>query len=122
MTVGTSATQLNTMIDTLLAAGTYVQFHVGDPGAAGTANVSAVTTRQSVSFAAASGGSKAATGSPVAAYTATSTETCTHVSFWSAITAGTFKCSAALSSGVALNSGDVFQLTAYSYALAPIAA
>lgn len=122
MTVGTAATPLNSLIDSLLAAGTYVQWHTGDPGAAGTANVSAVTTRQAVTFASASGGSKAATGSPVASGSMTSTETITHISFWSAATSGTFKCSAALSSGVAVASGDVLNLTSYSYAITPVAA
>jgi hypothetical protein len=37
-------------------ANVYVQLHVGDPGAAGTANVATETTRQSASFSAASAG------------------------------------------------------------------
>jgi hypothetical protein len=43
-------------------SGIYVQLHTGDPGSAGTANLSANTTRVRVNFAAASAGAIALTG------------------------------------------------------------
>lgn len=122
MATGTSAAQANAMIDALFTGSTYVQLHIGDPGAAGTSNVSAMTTRKAVTFAASSGGSKAATGSPVATWTMGATETITHISFWSALTSGTFRCSLQLPSPVPVASSDPLNLLSYSYAMAPIAA
>ena len=39
-------------------AALYIQIHTGDPGASGTANVSAVTTRQAVTFGAPASGAQ----------------------------------------------------------------
>jgi hypothetical protein len=102
----------------MLAAGTgtnanNVQAHTGPPGAAGTANVSSVTTRPAVTWAAPSGGSVAANGTPPAwaSWAGTNGEVLTDVSFWSASSAGTFGFSAALSAPVTMNIGDSFTLT-----------
>ena len=81
----------------------------GDPGAAGTANVSAVTTRNALTLAAASGGSCAL--STLAAYTMTATETITHVSVWDNVSAGSFLFSAALSVAKGVNNGDTLTIT-----------
>src|SRR5258708_35859120 len=40
-------------------ASTFVQLHTGEPGAAGTSNVSSVTTRPGITWAAASAGAEA---------------------------------------------------------------
>lgn len=88
----------------------WVQLHLGDPGAAGTSNPAAETTRKQATF-----GAGAATGaiSNTAAveWTNVSTsETYTHVSLWSASTAGTFLGSDDLSSPAAVTAGDTFRI------------
>lgn len=88
----------------------YVKLHLGDPGAAGTSNAAANTTRQQATFgsAAASG---AITNTAVVEWTnVPNTETYTHVSFWSASSGGTFKGSDDLSSSAAVTAGDTFRL------------
>jgi hypothetical protein len=88
----------------------YAKLHIGDPGAAGTTNAAANTTRQAVTF-----GSAAATGAisntVAVEWTAVSTtETYSHVSFWTASTAGTFLGSDDLSSTAAVTAGDTFRI------------
>jgi hypothetical protein len=107
----------NKMLDALVGraaysanAAFYVKLHIGDPGAAGTTNAAANTTRQAVTF-----GSAAATGaiSNTAAVEWTSvpnTETYSHVSFWTASSAGTFLGSDDLSSTAAVTAGDTFRI------------
>jgi hypothetical protein len=58
MTVGIATAQANSLLDTLLGS-TFISLHTGDPGAAGTANASTVTTRPAASYSAAAAGSKA---------------------------------------------------------------
>lgn len=91
-------------------AAVYVKLHLGDPGAAGTSNAAANTTRQAVTF-----GSAAATGaiSNTAAVEWTNvsnTETYSHISCWTASTAGTFLGSDDLSSTAAVTAGDTFRI------------
>ncbi len=96
----------------------YVKLHTGDPGEAGTSNAATNTTRQTVSFGAASSGSIAATGSPVATWTSVSTtETYTHFSLWDNVSAGNCYGSGALSGSAAMTAGDTFQLTALTFTL-----
>jgi hypothetical protein len=75
---------------------TYVQLHTAGPGTVGTSNVAGNNVRAATgAFQAPSGGST----SNVAAinWTSVSTsETYTHVSLWSAATAGTFICSGSI--------------------------
>lgn len=73
----------------------YIKLHKGDPGAAGTANASAVTTRVVATFAAASGGSVALNGT-APHWAMTATETITHISVWDAASGGNFLFSAKL--------------------------
>jgi hypothetical protein len=91
-------------------AGTFVQLHTGDPGAAGTANVSVGSaTRNSFTFAASSSGSALALGTPPSAWTNGGTsETLTHVSVWTASSAGTLLFTVALTASKAWASGDTF--------------
>lgn len=128
MTTGLAATTLaNKWLDMLAAsaftapAAFYVQLHIGDPGAAGTSNTSAVTTREAVSWSAASGGSKSESGAPTS-WSMTTGETISHISCWDASTSGNFLLSAALSSSRAVVNGDSVSLTTLTVALTPIAA
>jgi hypothetical protein len=87
----------------------YAKLHLGDPGEDGTANAASNTTRQSVSFGAAASG--AITNDAAVTWTSVSaTETYSHVSIWDASTGGNCLGSGALSSSVAVTSGDNFSI------------
>ncbi|MEU5900580.1 phage tail fiber protein [Streptomyces venezuelae] len=102
-------------------AGTFVQLHTGDPGAAGTSAVSAgSTTRNSATFAASTSGSALALSSAPSAWTNGGTsETLTHISVWTASTSGTFLFSVALTASKAWASADSFSLSTLGVALTP---
>jgi hypothetical protein len=122
--VNTANAWLNVLRGTTFTgiAGTFIQLHTADPGSAGTTAVSAVTTRQSVTFSAASAGAMVSSTAP--AFTMTATETITHISVWSASTAGNFHWSAALTTPKAVVNTDTLTFTAggVGISLAPIAA
>ena len=131
MTAGLSTTNtVNAWLNVLRGGGNgvtftapstlFMQFHVGDPGSAGTANVANVTTRSSTTLAAASGGAIALSNSPT--YTATSPETISHVSLWSASSAGTFYWSVALTTSKSMTSGDVLTMSTLGISISPLAA
>ena len=87
-----------------------MQRHTGDPGAAGTSNPATEATRQQATFGSAAG-SGAISNTAAVTWTAVSTtETITHVSFWSAASGGTFLGSDDLASSAALNAGDNFTI------------
>jgi hypothetical protein len=115
---GTSAATF-TAVTTL-----FVQLHTGDPGSAGTANVSSVTTRPALNFGAASAGSQSAIATlpSWATWAGTNGEVVTHISVWGASSAGTFYYSAALTASKTVNTGDTLNLTALTVSLTPIAA
>ena len=133
MTTGFSVGILNGWLDTLegtaftAPAGFWVQLHIGDPGAAGTANAASVTTRRQVTaadFNAASGGIKSTVANPVQWINwAGSSEKITHVSFWSEAT-GTvrFLGSGAAGVGKDVVAGDTLRMTALSFTITPVAA
>lgn len=121
MTVGITAAQANSLLDTLLGS-TFIQLHTADPGAAGTTAVSSVTTRPAATYSAASGGSKALSSASTWASWAGSAETITHISFWTASTAGTFKASMALTTGKAMSTGDTLNLNTATMSFTPLAA
>ena len=89
----------------------FVQLHTGLPGAAGTTNIAGNSTRQATgAFAAPAGGST--TNSAAINWTSVSTsETYSHVSLWSAVTAGTFICSGTIAAS-AITAGQNFQIPA----------
>lgn len=102
-------------------AGTFVQLHTGDPGAAGTSNVSAgSTTRNSFVFSSSSSGSSLSLGTAPSAWTNGGTsETLTHISVWTASSAGTLLFTVALTASKAWASGDQFTLTSLGASLSP---
>ena len=100
--------------------GLYIKLHTGDPGAAGTANASAVTSRQAATFSAASGGALALSNSP--AFAMTSSETISHVSVWDASTGGNFLWSCALTSSKSVTNGDTLTFTTLGVSFTPLAA
>jgi hypothetical protein len=112
-----SDTVVNAWLDALCRnvsyanATVYVQLHVGAPGAAGTSNVAANTTRQQASFSAASG--RAITNSGDVTWSnVPNTETYTDVTLWSASTNGTYLGQDTLSANAAMVAGDTFKLAA----------
>ena len=102
-------------------AGTFVQLHTGDPGAAGTSNISAGSTaRNSFVFSSSSSGSALSLGTPPSAWTNGGTsETLTHISVWTASSAGSLEFTAALTAQKAWASGDQFTLNTLGVSLTP---
>jgi hypothetical protein len=106
-------------------AATWAQLHTnaGDPGASGTANVSSVTTRSQMTWAAASGTSKAITSTfPTwATWAGTNNEVVSYISVWDASTAGNFLYSFALTTPKTMNTGDTATLSSHSFSMTPVA-
>lgn len=120
MALGLSSTQANAVLDayfnqTNLTAPTaiWMKLHVGAPGAAGTSNAATETTRKDVTavFPAASSGT--VTSNVAVTWTSVavsgSTETYTHFSIWTLVTAGTFLWSGTVSANP-VAAGDTFTL------------
>jgi len=100
----------------------FVKLHTADPGAAGTVAASAETARKAVTFAAASGGSKSANGTlPSWTGWTAGTETISHLSVWTASTAGTFLGSITLSSPKTVNNTDTLNITAVTLSVSTLA-
>ena len=111
MAVGPSPARANAIVDAL--DGSWVQLHVGEPGAAGTANQAAETTRQQLSQAAASGGI-AASDADLVWTSITGSEDATHYSQWSASTAGTYEMSGVITAD-AYTAGNTFTIPSGSF-------
>lgn len=122
MADGLSATVANAALSSIIGTNaSNVQLHTGAPGAAGTSNVSSVTTRPSVTWGSPSAGSVAASSQPAwTSWAGTNGETDTDISFWSASTSGTFGFSTTLSSSVVMNTGDSLTLTSITVSI-PVA-
>jgi hypothetical protein len=91
-------------------AAVWVQLHIGAPGAAGTSNGAAETTRKQATF-----GAGAATGAisntvAVEWTNVSTTEIYSHISLWTASSAGTFLGSDDLSSTASVTAGDTFRI------------
>lgn len=131
MARGLSAVNLaNAWLNVLRGGGNGVTFtapavvaaklHIGDPGASGTANAAAVTTRSAVNLAAASAGAIALSNTPT--FSMTATETISDISLWDSTTAGNFLDSIALTVSRAVVNGDTLNLNTLTITLATIAA
>lgn len=88
----------------------WVKLHLGDPGAAGTANPAVETTRKQATFGVAASGRAISNTVEVEWLNVSTTETYTHVSLWSASTAGTFLGRDDLSSPAAVDANDTFRI------------
>ena len=125
MTVGLAAATANGFLDnfrnTAVSARTvYCKLHTGDPGSAATANAGAVTTRNAVTWSAASSGSM--TLSALSSYSMTTSETITHISLWDASSAGNFLQSAALTASVPVINGSTLSFSSLTLSFTPLAA
>jgi len=94
----------------------YAKLHLGDPGEAGTANPAVETTRQTVSFNPASGGSIVSSGT-VSWTNVSTTETISYISFWDNDPAGNCLGSAQLNVSAPLQAGDDLDLTSITFTL-----
>lgn len=124
MAVGLSASVVNGWLDSTFATATcWWKLHVSDPGAAGANGAAAGdTTRKQSTMNAASGGSKAASGSTGPWTNGGTSETVSHLSNWSASSAGTFQGSCALAVAQPWASGNTLTVTSVSISITPIAA
>ena len=106
MAEGLGPSGANVGLDAILAAHPWVKLHVGAPGAAGTSNPAAETTRKQATWAASSGGASSNTNAlqwaPVGG-----SEDYTHFSLWSASTAGNFGLSGQITANPVVT-GDTF--------------
>ena len=120
MADGIASAMCNSMLTTLTTspACTYVQLHTGDPGSAGTTDVSSVTTRQAVTWGSPSAGSVSASNEPEwTSWAGVNGEVDTDISFWTASTSGTFDMSIQLSSSVTMDTGDSLTLTSITVSI-----
>lgn len=108
MAEGLSVAAANAALATLAAAYTWVQLHVGPPGANGTANVAAETDRVQVTWSAPSSAAITNTGALVWSGVAGS-EDYTHATVWSASSGGTFGMSGVVTAN-AVTAGDAFTI------------
>ncbi len=97
-------------------AATYIKLHTGDAGEDGTTNPATNTSRQQVTFSAASGGSMASSAT-VTWTNVSTTETYSHWSLWDAATGGNCLWKGALSSSASVTAGDTFQITSLTLTL-----
>lgn len=91
-------------------AAVFVKLHLGDPGAAGTSNAAANTTRQAATFGSAAASGAISNTAAVEWTNVSNTEVYSHVSFWTASSGGTFLGSDDLSSTAAVTAGDTFRI------------
>ncbi|WP_016690860.1 phage tail fiber protein [Rhodococcus rhodochrous] len=101
--------------------GLYVKLHKDDPGAAGTANGSVVTTRRQATMNAAAGGSMSLL-SMSGSWAMTASETITHISVHDAASGGNFLFSAALNTPRSVVNGDTITMTTLVVGNTPLAA
>lgn len=102
-------------------AGLNIKLHTGDPGAAGTANASAVTTRRAATMNAASGG-QITLSSMSGNYAMTGTETISHFSVWDDATAGLFLFSGIWTVARSVVNGDTIVVQTFVVNNTPLAA
>lgn len=114
MTLGWAPVRARKHLDDAITDAPFMQWHTGDPGAAGTANVATNTTRVDTTgkFAAAGTAGASTTKATNASVTVTSTpaaEDYTHVSFWTLGAAGVFTASGLVTANpVAIGDNLVF--------------
>jgi hypothetical protein len=101
-------------------AGMFLKLHIGDPGAAAATAPSAVTSRNALTMAAASGGAISLT--TLAAYAMTTGETISHFSVWDASSAGNPLFTGQLTASKVVANGDSLTFTALGVSLTPLMA
>ncbi len=115
--------EANKALDALCGRATYTanaavfaKLHLGDPGAAGTSNAAAATTRKQVTWASAA--SQVLASSAALTWSGgdlTTTETITHLSFWTASSGGTHLGGAALNASAPVTAGETLNIASGSF-------
>ena len=119
MATGMSAHLANSLLNALgnntayAVTNVYVQLHIGDPAAAGTANPATETTRKAVSFAGASGGA-IASDADVSWTNISGSQDATFFTAWDSLTSGNFLFSGTIT-GNPYTAGDTYTITAGSF-------
>jgi uncharacterized membrane protein YgdD (TMEM256/DUF423 family) len=90
-------------------AAVYVKLHVGDPGAAATANPATETTRKTVTFGTTASGGAISNTAAITWTAVAGSEDYTHFSAWDASTAGNFLFSGTITAN-AVTTGDDFTI------------
>lgn len=108
MALGVAAAEANSKLDDLVAEYPFVKLHVGDPGAAGTANAATETTRKQVTWAAASGGS-VANSAQVQWTSIAGSQDATHFSLWTLVSGGVFGVSGTITAN-GYTAGDTYTI------------
>jgi hypothetical protein len=108
MATGWGSAGATTALDATRAAYTWIKLHVGDPGAAGTANPATETTRKQATWGTVTGGAFSNTTALDWTNVAGS-EDATHFTAWSASTAGNFGFSGTITANP-LTAGDNFSI------------
>lgn len=120
MTVGLASGSANAMLDGQLDTTPTAKVHTGDPGAAGTSNVSVGdASAQAFVWDPAVGGAKSKTAADPVWTNAGTSESLSHLSVYSA---AVFKFSAALTGGGAWVGGQTATLTGLTASITPLAA
>lgn len=91
----------------------YVQLHIGDPSASGTANTATETTRKAVSFAGASGGILTS-DADVTWTNISGSQDATFFTAWDALTGGSFLFSGTIT-GNPYTAGDTYTISSGSF-------
>jgi hypothetical protein len=119
MATGMSAHLANSLLNALgnntayAVTNVYVQLHIGDPGAAGTANGATETTRKVVSFAGASTGS-IVSDADVSWTNISGSQDATFFTAWDALTGGSFLFSGTIT-GNPYTAGDTYTISSGSF-------
>lgn len=124
---GTVAAILNAMCNsgaTFQYTTFWVKLHTGDPGAAGTTNAATNTTRQLASFSSATAAGANTTVNDITWTSVSTTESYSHVSFWTASSGGTLIATDNLEVTRGLTAGDNFTIATgdIDITLTPVAA
>jgi hypothetical protein len=102
------STAANAALDGQLAIYSWIKLHIGSPGAAGTSNPAAETTRKQATWSAAASGASANTN--LLTWTAvTGSEDYTHFTVWTLAAAGVFGFSGTITAN-AVTAGDTFSI------------
>ena len=113
-----STANANAALTTIVSNWAYEQLHTGDPGSAGTSNVSTTTTREAVTWGSPSAGSVSASDEPEwTSWAGSNGEVVTDGSGWSLATSGTFEGSHPLSASVTMDTGDSLTLVSVSISI-----
>jgi uncharacterized membrane protein YgdD (TMEM256/DUF423 family) len=87
----------------------YVKLHIGDPGAAGTANAATETTRKAVTFGSAASGGAISNTAALTWTSISGSQDATHFSAWTDVSAGTFLFSGTVTAN-SYTAGDTFEI------------